>query len=922
MRNVRFAVAVLALLSVCSLAGAQVFSEDFESYAVGTDLHHVGGWDGWTDTASASAPVSDDFAYSGSKSVEILGTTDLVQIFDAAGGQWEFKAMMYIPSGSTGITYFIMLNTYSHNGTQDWSVQIPLDLDAGTLSSYYVGGSLANVVYDRWVEVKMLIDLDNNTVDEYYDGEFLATHQWDDNNHGTLQCLDLFGNGASSVYYDDITLSRIGTYEPSKASNPDPADGADGVVNALLRWAPGDTAGLHNVYLGTSAELTEADLVAPSQLFTMYFHMAGLEPGTTYYWRIDEIEADMTTIHTGEVWSFTTTPLTAHSPDPGDGYKWALPDVTLSWQAGRGASSHELYFGSDADAVASRDASVLVGELSSPSHEAGTLEQETTYYWAVDEIDDGGVTHTGDVWTFTTLSEIPVTDPDLIGWWTLDEGMGATAVDLSGYGEHATIVDNPQWIVTGYERGALQFDGREDYLYTPLAPAMPSQTVCVWVRVDAAPASILGWSNAHPTHGTHDRELYVNADGTVTWRIYTDATNAVTSGRTVRDGHWHHLAGVYTDEGTTELYLDGVSQGSNSASGIYNAYTSPHLTVGIDSQQNRYLTGAVDDVRVYDKALSEAEIAEIMRGNPLLAGSPQPPREAMVDIRDATSLSWSRGETAVSHDVYLGTDRDAVAAAGKDAAEYQGNQPGTSFSLAGLVEFGGGEYCWRVDEVEADGTVHAGCVWRFTVPGYLIVDNFESYSNEVGQRVFEVWIDGVGFTQPEPGNPGNGTSAAVGHDIWTPGTRYTAIMETARVHGGAQAMPLYYDNTATPYYSETERTWTTAQNWTVEGVNTLSLWVRGRRANSQEDLYVAVEDSSGHVSVVVNPDPAAVLNSDWEQWNIALSDLTDAGVNPAAVRIMSIGVGSRTAPTVGGSGVLSIDEIRVIAPASGEDTGQ
>ena len=77
-------------------------------------------------------------------------------------------------------------------------------------------------------------------------------------------------------------------------------------------------------------------------------------------------------------------------------------------------------------------------------------------------------------------------------------------------------------------------------------------------------------------------------------------------------------------------------------------------------------------------------------------------------------------------------------------------------------------------------------------------------------------------------------------------------------------------------------------------------------------MYIAVEDSSGQVSVVVHPDPAAVLNSDWAPWNIALSDLTDAGVNPAAVKKMSIGVGSRPAPAVGGSGVLSIDDIHVI----------
>jgi hypothetical protein len=285
-----------------------------------------------------------------------------------------------------------------------------------------------------------------------------------------------------------------------------------------------------------------------------------------------------------------------------------------------------------------------------------------------------------------------------------------------------------------------------------------------------------------------------------------------------------------------------------------------------------------------------------------------------VDVRNATNLSWVAGDAGASHDVYFGTDPAALSKADTASAEYQGRQPGTSFSTAGLVEFDGGDYCWRIDEVETDGTVHTGYVWTLTVPGYLIVDDFEGYSNTVSERAFETWVDGIGFTLPEPGNPGNGTGAAVGHDIWSPDSKYYngLIMEVARPNSGRQALPLYYDNTTTPYYSEAERTWTVAQDWTAEGMDTLSLWVRGRRANSQEDLYIVVQDSSNHTSVIPNPDPTASLISEWTQWQIPLSDLTDAGVNPAAVKKMYIGVGSRTTPTAGGTGVLSIDDIQVI----------
>jgi len=702
---------------------------------------------------------------------------------------------------------------------------------------------------------------------------------------------------------DEIMKDMKGEPRPF-ALAPNPSDGAMREdTSVTLTWRPGDFAVSHEIYFGESFDdvnqaAREDDAFTSTQTEAA-LAVQDLTPGATYYWRVDEVnDLHPDSPWRGNVWSFWLRPVVAWDPSPADGVRYVLTDEDLTWQNGMATLFHTVYFGETFDEV--NDAVAGGFMIADAVYDPGTLETDKTYYWRVDEFTMTG-TAEGDVWSFTTLPEIPVADdPNLMLWWTLDEGQGAAGpADWSGHGEHATIVDNPQWIVTGYERGALQFDGRKDYLYTPLAPAMPSQTVCVWVRFDTAPASILGWSNAHPTHGTNDRELYVNADGRVDWRIWTGEDNIVTSGRTVRDGHWHHLAGVYTDEGTTELYLDGVSQGSNSASGVYNAYTSPYLTVGIESMQSRYLAGAVDDIRVYDKALSVAEIEEVMWGNPLLAANPDPARGAMVDIRDATVLSWSPGDTATSHDIYLGTDWDPVAAADKDAAEYQGNQAGTSLSLAGLVEFGGGDYYWRIDGVEPDGTVHTGTVWKFTVPAYLIVDDFESYSNEVGARVFEVWIDGIGFTQPEPGNPGNGTGALVGHDIWSVDSPYFegSIMETANVHGGGKAMPIYYDNTFAPARSEADRTFAPAQNWTAEGVTTLVVHFRGE-ADDTGQLYVKINGTK----VPYDGDPADIASREWIEWEI---DPASVGVPLTNVTALTIGIEG------GETGVLYIDDIRV-----------
>jgi len=396
------------------------------------------------------------------------------------------------------------------------------------------------------------------------------------------------------------------------------------------------------------------------------------------------------------------------------------------------------------------------------------------------------------------------------------------------------------------------------------------------------------------------------------------------------DGRWHHVAVTFQDDGSpdaldTLLYVDGqLDATAASLDEPIDTVATGTVRIGESPWHNAPFAGEIDDARVYDKVLSQEEIQQAMRGNPLVAGNPKPSQGSITDVRDATSLSWSRGDTAASHDVYFGTDVDAVADAGADAGEYQGNQFGTSFSTGALVEFGAGDYYWRIDEVETGGTVHTGYVWKFMVPDYLIVDDFEAYTNAVGERAFETWIDGVGFTLPEPGNPGNGTGAAVGHDVWDAGSPYFngSIMETHLVVDGGQSLPLYYDNSTSPYRSEAQRTWAVPQNWTSSGVDTLVLYVRGIPTNTAEPVYVVVEDNLGQTAVVTQANPDAALATQWIEWEIALSDLTDAGVNPAAVKKMTIGAGNQAAPTPGGAGVIYVDGIRVITLASGEDTGQ
>ena len=133
-------------------------------------------------------------------------------------------------------------------------------------------------------------------------------------------------------------------------------------------------------------------------------------------------------------------------------------------------------------------------------------------------------------------------------------------------------------------------------------------------------------------------------------------------------------------------------------------------------------------------------------------------------------------------------------------------------------------------------------------------------------------------------------------------------------------MPLEYNNVKTPFYSEAQRTFDPPQDWTVNGANTLSLYFRGvaQPSNGPAPLYVVVEDKAGHKKTVVHPDPGATATIAWQQWRIGLSDLSSAGVNLAAVKKMSIGIGDRTNPTPGAAGMVYIDDIGVGRPAAGQ----
>ena len=479
------------------------------------------------------------------------------------------------------------------------------------------------------------------------------------------------------------------------ADKPDPADGAlhsDTWVS--ISWQAGDYAVSHDVYFGDNfndvndgAESTfignQADTFFVAG-FPGFPFPDGLVPGTTYYWRVDEVnETEQNSPWKGDVWSFSIPPKTAYAPAPAEGAEYVDPNAELSWTPGFGAKLHTVYFGDNFDEVDNATGGLPQGAL---TYIPGTLKMAKSYYWRVDEF-DVVETHKGDVWSFTT-------------------------------------------------EGAV--------------------------------------SALNPANGA-------------------------------------------------------------------------------------------------------------------------------VDITQTPTLIWLPGVYGASHEVYFGTDKEAVKNADTSSPEYKssGNLGSESYD-AGQLEWDT-TYYWRIDEANnanADSP-WTGPLWSFTTANFLTVDDFESYNDldtteAASNRIFMAWLDGFD-------NPATNGSVV--------GYANPPFAEQTIVHSGAQSMPFVYDNAVGK--SEATLTLTSPRDWTVKSVNTLTIWFRGEAANSAEVLYVALNDSA----VVTNDNPDAALSTSWTAWNIDLQAFADQGVNLANVNSITLGLGDRSNPVAGGAGMMYFDDIRLYPPA-------
>ncbi len=550
-------------------------------------------------------------------------------------------------------------------------------------------------------------------------------------------------------------------------------------------------------------------------------------------------------------------PACASRPSPANGQTDVLRDTALDWTAGVFAATHDVYFGASQADVAAASRTDPKGVLVSQAQSANTfaparLAFGQTYYWRVDEVNAApdNTIYAGRIWSFTVEPRsYAVTNVKATASSSSDPNSGpGKTTDGSGLnaaGEHSVTPEH-MWLSSAADL--------QPWIQYEFDRAEKLDQMVVW-NSNQAVESIFGL-------GAKNVTIEYSADAN-NWTALGDYEIAQAPG-----------AEGYTGDKPVD----------------FGGIVAKYVKLTIHSNWSGLPLGS---------GLSEVRFFYL----PVRARQPQPANNA-TNVAAMATLSWRYGREAATHDVYLGTDPNALTLATTVA------EPTCQIA----VDLGK-TYYWKVVEVNAAGkpATWEGDLWKFTAQSFITLDNFESYTNDSPTRVFQTWLDGAGFSPDEffpKGRDGNGTGAVVGNDP-TKGN----VMETQKAHGGNLSMPVYYgaDGKAT---SETTRMFAEPQDWTKNDIKSLCLYFYGAAANKGAQLYVRINNGAK----LLYQGAADDLRQPF--WVAFTVDLAGAG-DLKSVSSLTIGVEGADA-----TGTLLIDDIRLypkpaelVAPVAPATTG-
>lgn len=232
-------------------------------------------------------------------------------------------------------------------------------------------------------------------------------------------------------------------------------------------------------------------------------------------------------------------------------------------------------------------------------------------------------------------------DPNLVGWWKLDETSGPNAVDSSGKGNNGTLVGNPQW-VAGRIAGALKLDGN-DYVSLPIGSIIKSldeATFAIWVNWSGRDdPNVGGWQRIFDFGTNTGNYIYLcpsTGEAGAAMRVAIVANNniwdefdAVVDGNNITlPTGWHHIAVTVSKSSKTIIvYLDGKIVGSkaNCTNAVSDLGTTTNNWLGKSQYEDPNFNGSLDDFRIYNRVLSKDEIKALLPKTEKKEKAPEPP---------------------------------------------------------------------------------------------------------------------------------------------------------------------------------------------------------------------------------------------------------------------------------------------------------
>jgi len=234
----------------------------------------------------------------------------------------------------------------------------------------------------------------------------------------------------------------------------------------------------------------------------------------------------------------------------------------------------------------------------------------------------------------------PVSGPkDYIAYWRFNEGSGNIAYDSSGNNNNGTIY-GATW-VDGVIGKALSFDGVDDYVDTPLLQSNVTEyTEMAWIKATPGATGdlIIIYDRGITAFTGKSLTLYLSSaghfgatDGSLCFGVDSDGIwiGVYSPGYNLKDGKWHHVVGVFkSTAGQTvspsnfKLYIDGKDAGATATPSQTGSATSPvtgreHTLIGRSVAWKQWFKGIIDEVRIYNRALTADEIANIYRAESL-----------------------------------------------------------------------------------------------------------------------------------------------------------------------------------------------------------------------------------------------------------------------------------------------------------------